>query len=431
MTVHIDHPQALGATRTLDPDALAAALAGGSEIAVVDVRPDPLTDGGHLLRAASIRLAELATAAPRLIPRRTCPVVVYGRDATDPDAEAAVAALTALGYTDIAVLDGGVAAWRAAGLPTYDRDLALTKAFGEFIEQSRRTPAITPRELRQRLDAGDDLVVVDARPFGEYHAATVPGAVNVPGAELLRRIDAVVSTRETTVVITCGGRTRAIIGAQVLIDAGIDNPVLELVNGTTGWALEGLPLETNADRVAGEPAPDTRQRAAARAAHLARRAGVREIDAATLAYWQLEAPARTLYTFDVRTAEEYEAGHLAGTVWVPGGQLVQELSRHVAVLGARVVLVDDPDGIRARATGAWLRQLGLPDVAVLAGWPEDATETAHGLAVRARLERGNAITPDSDLAARRTSSSAYVAWCANVVSAVAADPTHRFRELAR
>jgi rhodanese-related sulfurtransferase len=67
---------------------------------------------------------------------------------------------------------------------------------------------------------------------------------------------------------------------------------------------------------------------------------------------------------DVRTPEEYEAGHLAGARLASGGQLVQETDAHIAVWNARVVLVDD-DGVRATTTASWLKQMGWNDVAVL------------------------------------------------------------------
>jgi rhodanese-related sulfurtransferase len=77
---------------------------------------------------------------------------------------------------------------------------------------------------------------------------------------------------------------------------------------------------------------------------------------------------------DVRTPEEYEAGHLRGARLAPGGQLVQETDSHMATWGARVVLVDD-DGVRATMTASWLKQMGWRDVAVLVAGPGDGEWT--------------------------------------------------------
>lgn len=96
---------------------------------------------------------------------------------------------------------------------------------------------------------------------------------------------------------------------------------------------------------------------------VAERFGIARIDAATLARWQADSATRTLYVFDVRTPEEYRAGHVPGMKNVPGGQLVQETDRHAATWGARVVLADD-DGVRAMMTAHWMKQMGW-DVASL------------------------------------------------------------------
>ena len=63
---------------------------------------------------------------------------------------------------------------------------------------------------------------------------------------------------------------------------------------------------------------------------------------------------------------EYRAGHRPGSVSAPGGQLVQATDQWVGVRNARIVLVDDT-GVRARMSGAWLRQLGCRDVFVVEG----------------------------------------------------------------
>jgi rhodanese-related sulfurtransferase len=96
---------------------------------------------------------------------------------------------------------------------------------------------------------------------------------------------------------------------------------------------------------------------------------VRTIDHATLAAWRAEQDVRSLYVFDVRHPDEYEAGHLPGSRSAPGGQLVQETDHFIATLRSRVVLVDDT-GVRATMTASWLNQMGWPEVAVL----DDALE---------------------------------------------------------
>ncbi|HEX7934340.1 MAG TPA: rhodanese-like domain-containing protein, partial [Paraburkholderia sp.] len=73
--------------------------------------------------------------------------------------------------------------------------------------------------------------------------------------------------------------------------------------------------------------------------------------------WADEA-VRTVYRFDVRTQEEYEAGHVPGFRHAPGGQLVQEADMFAPVRGARVILADS-DGVRANMSASWLAQMGV------------------------------------------------------------------------
>ncbi len=106
---------------------------------------------------------------------------------------------------------------------------------------------------------------------------------------------------------------------------------------------------------------------------MAQRFGIERIDRATLERWQAERDERTLYLFDVRDPPEYEAGHVAGALSAPGGQLVQATDHYVGTLGARIVLVDDAE-VRAVMTASWLRQMGWQDVFVLV---EAGTETGR------------------------------------------------------
>ena len=112
--------------------------------------------------------------------------------------------------------------------------------------------------------------------------------------------------------------------------------------------------------------------ARARAAGVARRFGIESIGPDTLAAWRAEADIRALYVFDVRTPEEYAAGHLPGVKNVPGGQLVQETERHAAIWGGRVVLIDD-DGVRAIMTAHWMTQMGWDAVAMTVNPPQGET----------------------------------------------------------
>ena len=86
-----------------------------------------------------------------------------------------------------------------------------------------------------------------------------------------------------------------------------------------------------------------------------------------------EDPARTLFVLDVRDPAEFAARHRPGSLSAPGGQLVQGTDGWIGVRGARIALIDD-DGVRARMTAAWLRQMGHRDVFVVEGGLDDLAQ---------------------------------------------------------
>jgi rhodanese-related sulfurtransferase len=349
-------------------------LHSGGEIAIVDAREEGSFHNRHLLMASCLPLSRLEVIAPGVLPRRGAPIVVC--DAGEGLAQRAAARLTEGGYSDASVLAGGVAAWEAAGFPVYSGVHVPSKAFAEVVEHECGTPWISAEELADRQKRGEPMAIFDSRSYEEYHSNSIPGAVSVPGAELVYRFNELVPSPETFVVVNCGGRTRSIIGAQSLIDAGVPNRVVSLKDGTMAWHLAGLGVVAGATGRVPEVSADGIAAARQRAEAVARRYGVPAINRATLAKWQREAEQHTLYVIDVRDPAEYRAGHLPGSLMAPGGQLVQETDSWLGVWGARVVLVDDT-GVRARMTASWLRRMGW-DAVVLDG-ALDGAELERGM----------------------------------------------------
>jgi rhodanese-related sulfurtransferase/predicted metal-dependent enzyme (double-stranded beta helix superfamily) len=341
---------------------LKAMLHDGEELAILDVREEGVFAEGHLLFAASLPLSRLELKLDALVPRRATRIVLC--DDGDGLAHRAARLMMRFGYRNLAVLAGGVRGWAAAGFELFSGVHVPSKAFGEFVEHEAETPRLAAEEVKALMDRGTDMVVLDSRPMEEYRKMSIPGGIDCPGAELVYRFHEVVRSSETLVVVNCAGRTRSIIGAQSLINAGVPNRVVALKNGTMGWHLAGLALAHGETRHAGDPSPEGIAKARAAAADVARRAGVSIVDRETLQRFRREHKEKTLYLFDVRTPEEYIAGHLAGARSAPGGQLVQASDAYMATRPARVVLVDS-EGVRAPMTGSWLRQMGLDEVYVL------------------------------------------------------------------
>ncbi|HET8611021.1 MAG TPA: rhodanese-like domain-containing protein [Burkholderiales bacterium] len=342
---------------------LHAMLQDGEELAVIDVREGGVFARAHLFHASSVPLSLLELRIPALMPNKRARVVLVDDDGSL--AQAAARKMRRTGYLNLAVLDGGVDGWKQAGHSLYGGVNVPSKAFGEFIEHEMQTPRITAQELNRLKTDGQRMVILDSRPLPEYEAMSIPGAMDCPGAELVYRVHQASTSDDTLVVVNCAGRTRSIIGAQSLINAGVKNRVVALENGTMGWHLAGFTLDHGKANLTPAPAADAREKARAAAQDVARRYNVTFIDAATLEQFRHNGE-RTLYVFDVRLPDAYEAGHLPGALSAQGGQLVQATDTYAVVRNARIVLVDD-DAVQAVMTASWLKQMGWREVYVLEG----------------------------------------------------------------
>lgn len=329
-------------------------LTDGREIAFLDVREHGQYGEGHPFFVVSVPYSQLETRIVSLLPRNGIEIVLL--DGNDGVAEKAAIRLTALGYSSVDILQGGAQGWEAAGFTLYKGVNLPSKTLGELVEHAAHTPRITAQQLKDMETKGEDFVLLDGRTPEEFQTMNISGAICCPNAELGHRLPQIISTPRTKVIVNCAGRTRSIVGAQGLINQGFENPVFALENGTQGWELAGFDLNRGAtSNLPHRLDAPTLQSSRARAETVRNRFDIPQVDHRTLTAWRGDED-RTTYIFDVRTKEEFGAGHLPGSIHAPGGQLVQATDLKVAARGARIVLVDDT-GLRAANTAVWLYQM--------------------------------------------------------------------------
>jgi len=368
-------------TPVLSVQQVKAMLKSDEIFAFFDVREEgEFSIKGHPLFATPLPLSRLEPRAFALLPDPATRVVLMdsGEEGHDPQwggrANRAAARLSQMGYNNVAVVNGGLKAWAAAGYEVFTGVNVPSKAFGEVVEHDNDTPRIDAADVQKLIDSKADMVILDSRPMPEFNNMSIPTGIDCPGAELVYRVKDFAPRPETLVVVNCAGRTRSIIGAQSLINAGLPNKVMALKNGTMGWHLAGLKVARGETKSFGPQGADAAKFAQAAAADIARRMKIRKIDMAGLK--KLEGNGRPLYRLDVRDPAEYATGHIKGFRHAAGGQLVQATDQYVGARNATIVLHDN-DGVRATMTAHWLMQMNWNETYILDHAPSAAELTTE------------------------------------------------------
>lgn len=403
---------------TVTPQDIRRALLLRQEIALLDIRHEAVFAKAHPLFAANMAADRIAIESALRLPRKNAPIVLY--DDGEGLTAQACSQLEGLGYTDVCTLAGGLKAWREAGYEIFQDVNSYAKAFGELVETRRHTPSLSADEVASLIAEKADIAILDVRRFDEYTTMNIPGSISVPGAELVLRAKNAAPAPDTTIIINCAGRTRSIIGTQSLINAGLPNKVRALRNGTMGWTLAKHSLDHGADRRGGV---GLFEGAGENARDVAYRAGVRHLSPSEAAALMVDR-SRTLYRFDVREAEEYAAGHLAGFHHYPGGQLVQEIDMAAPVRGARILLTDDKS-VRADMTASWLAQMAW-EVYVLDGGYDGPLEATPPQLLPKPDPSHRYRRPYEGTEAAEKAMQAYLDWEFGLVEQLRRDGTHGF-----
>ena len=117
----------------------------------------------------------------------------------------------------------------------------LLAAVSFFVQAADyMSPGLTPEHVLQKLDSDKAPLVVDVRKPAEFGAAHIPGAINIPLAELEKRIDEL--RHENGVLIYCinGSRTRK---AEPIVYANDITNVYHLEGAFQAWIQAKHPVE--------------------------------------------------------------------------------------------------------------------------------------------------------------------------------------------
>ncbi len=100
----------------------------------------------------------------------------------------------------------------------------------------QQMPEITATELKQRLDSGDDVQIIDVREADEYAIARLPNSQHIPLGQVVSRMSEIDPERDTVVHCKMGGRSAKAI--EALRRAGFQGRLTNLKGGITAWSNE-------------------------------------------------------------------------------------------------------------------------------------------------------------------------------------------------
>ena len=188
-------------TQALDVDAFLALRDAGAQ--VVDTRDEVDFAAGAVAGAFSLPLSgSFATWSGALL-KLDAPIVLIVEPGKEHEAATRLARIgidTAKGY-----LAGGIAALAGRG---------------DVLQTSART---TAEELRKRIDAGEELTVLDVRTPGEWEGGHIDHAIHVPLIELPKRFAEV--PRDRRVFVVCRSGARSGTAVSLLKQQGFDDVV--------------------------------------------------------------------------------------------------------------------------------------------------------------------------------------------------------------
>ncbi|MEJ7860584.1 MAG: rhodanese-like domain-containing protein [Pyrinomonadaceae bacterium] len=94
----------------------------------------------------------------------------------------------------------------------------------------------TASELKQKLDNGESIQLIDVRQPDEYDFAKIKGAKLIPLGDIIRRMDEIDDSKETVIHCKAGGRSAKAI--EFLQKAGFKGKLSNLKGGITAWSNE-------------------------------------------------------------------------------------------------------------------------------------------------------------------------------------------------
>lgn len=217
------------------PEDVFERMKDGEKSVFLDLRETDEFERGHLAGALNVSSSDLNLEKMRAVgAERTSSVIVMNRGDDAFEAARKTNELVSAGYVNAKYLQGGIFAWQREGYP-------LVSGGGSRLdEQKIKTASVS--ELAEDLSSGRDVIqFVDVRDENDFRAGRVPGAANIPLAEIEKNAGSVSPVKK--VVVYGAGEDEAKKAAVALFDLNFFN-IHVLSGGFEAWKAEGGTVES-------------------------------------------------------------------------------------------------------------------------------------------------------------------------------------------
>ncbi|MBP8164003.1 MAG: hypothetical protein KAX86_01080 [Anaerolineales bacterium] len=348
-------------------------LDGATPPTVVDLRTaEEREKEGYIKDSINIPVGELFTSLDKLPAKDAAIILQCGSGLRG---SIAIEGLRLLGYTNVLNMGGGMKAWKAAGYAV-EGIVDWTVVWTEFLTT---LPAdyytVKADVLKGQIDAGAAPFLLDVREPGELtENGYIAGAVNIPVRNVLKNLDKL-PAQDQPIVIYCGSGHRGAMAMAALRLLGYTD-VRNLGGGLGGWLKVEFPVEkgtTPAEPVAGTaPTVDALRLKDLDAFLSSLPDGFYSMKAADVKTASESATPPTM--IDLRTAEEFAAGYVKGSVNIPVTELLVDMTKLPAKDAAIITICQS--GHRGAMAMMALRMMGYANVNSMAkginGWSAES-----------------------------------------------------------
>ncbi len=345
-------------------DVLAEELAGADLPVIIDVRSKGEWDkDGNIEGSINVPFSDFFNSLDQIPADKDARIIVLC--ASGHRGGITMMALRLMGYTDVINLNGGLNAWKAAGMPV----VGLVPDMATFLTTLPTDAgyySIKADKLNE-LMVENPPFIVDVREAAEIETnGYIAGSINIPIRDLLKNLDKLPG-KDEKIVITCASGHRGSLGVMALRLLGYTD-VVNINGGINAWVKAEFPLETGAPAapVAGAAPEVDASRLATLDAYLSNLpegfGAIKSPD------FNTELVGGTVpFILDVRSKEEWDAnGHIDGAINVPVIEVPANLAQLPADKAAPIMVIC-ASGHRGAMTQMYLQFLGYTSVRNLNG----------------------------------------------------------------